>query len=164
MKPGKKIYRYCFNPLCTLLLIAVFIVNPCTIWAQVQIEGKVIEDNTSPVPFASVKLTSQNRVSVTDGEGHFVLRLQSLKNTDTIIISSVGYENLILPAASALKKHEFILKAFTKKMETVTVRSFTREDVAGAKSDIVGITGAGIPAIPALRSGGPLRWAMMNTR
>jgi len=79
-------------------------------------------------PFATVKIIGQTNGSVTDGEGNFILRISSLKNTDTIIISSVGFENLKLPAAKALKKHEFILTAFTKKIRLKISRMYQKHE------------------------------------
>jgi hypothetical protein len=106
--------------------------------AQVVIRGRIMEEDSNPVPFASIKLLKQTAGSVSDTAGNFLLRVASLKENDTLVISSVGYESLKTPVSKALKNHEFILKGKSKNLETVIVRSFSKEDVAGAKIETVG--------------------------
>lgn len=117
--------------LCILLQSSVLL-------AQVRIEGNILEEDSQPVPFASVKLSNHTEGVISDASGFFSLRLFSIKNTDTLLISSVGHETLKIPVLKAPQKGQYILKAYAKKMETVVLRSFGKEDMAGAKSDIVG--------------------------
>lgn len=119
-------------------LFSWFILLPGTICSQVKIEGRVLEEHNYPVPYATVKLLNHSKGMVSDTAGFFSLRLYALKNTDTLLISSVGYESLKIPALKAAKKGQYILKASSKKMEAVVVRSFGKEDVAGAKLNQVG--------------------------
>lgn len=106
--------------------------------AQVKIEGVVLQENNSPVPYASIKLLNHQEGIVSDNNGNFQLKVLSIKNSDTLLISSVGYETLKIPLQKAAKKDKYILKAYSQKMEAVIVRSFGKEDIAGAKKDIVG--------------------------
>ncbi len=119
-------------------IIAVCIFCSAAAIAQPAIEGKVLEDNNAPVPFATIKLLERSSGIVSDATGYFSLPARGLKQNDTLLITSVGYETLKIPARSALQIHAFILKPYSKKMETVIVRSFGKEDVAGAKSETVG--------------------------
>lgn len=118
-------------------VILLFIFSQ-TALAQLKIEGKVVEENDKAVPYASIKLANENEGIVTDSSGNFIFRIPAHKKNDTILISSVGYEPLKIPVAGVTKKARYILKSYSKKLETVVVRSFSKEDVAGAKSDNVG--------------------------
>lgn len=122
----------------TILLIAVYCLIPAQSHAQIMLKGKVMEEDADPVPYASVKLLNQSSGSITDTAGNFSLAVYSSKQNDTLLITSVGYESLKIPVSSALKNHNFILKSSTQKMEGVIVKSFGKEDIAGAKTEIVG--------------------------
>lgn len=126
---------------CTVVirsLLLFSLLQPVLLYSQVKIEGKVLEEHNNPVPYATVKLLNHTEGVISDASGFFTLHLNGLKNSDTILISSIGYEPLKIPALKVAKKGQYILKAYSKKMETVVVRSFGKEDVAGAKTDNVG--------------------------
>lgn len=106
--------------------------------AQIKIEGKVIESEDHPIPNASIKVTNHNEGIVSNGEGFFSFRVRSVTASDTLIISSVGYQPLKIPVLNAVKKGRFVLQPFSTSMETVVVRSFGKEDIAGVKTDKVG--------------------------
>lgn len=120
--------------------IVVFILlQNSKVYSQVNIGGKIVEEDNSPVPFASVKLMKQPEGIISDNAGNFSLNVSSVKNNDTLIITSIGHEVLKIPARMALSsKQHYILKQVSRKLENVTVRSFTKEAVDGAKTDIVG--------------------------
>ncbi|MEP7256521.1 MAG: carboxypeptidase-like regulatory domain-containing protein [Ferruginibacter sp.] len=135
------LYKSMISSVSPKVIIAVslfFLLLPGKIYAQVTIRGKVMEEDSNPVPYASIKLLKQTSGSVTDTAGNFSLRIASLKENDTLLISSVGYESLKTPVSKALKNHEFTLKANPRNLEAVVVRSFSKEDVAGAKIETVG--------------------------
>lgn len=111
---------------------------PGRIYSQATIWGRVLEEDSNPVPYASIKLLKQISGSVTDTGGNFSLHIPKLKENDTLVISSIGYESFKTPVSKALKDHQFTLKANSKNLETVVVRSFSKEDVAGAKVETVG--------------------------
>ena len=119
----------------TFFSVFIFILPVC---AQQKIQGKVIQENNKAVPFATLRLASESKYIITDSAGNFTLYLPSHKQNDTLLISSVGFEPLRVPLVSAAGNGKYILKTFSQKMETVVVRSFSKEDVAGAKSDNVG--------------------------
>ncbi|MGG9962890.1 carboxypeptidase-like regulatory domain-containing protein [Ferruginibacter sp. SUN106] len=115
----------------------VFIISSSQ--AQTSIKGKVLyEKDGKPAPFASVKLINRSNGTVSDTAGNFSLPVRNYKQTDTILITSVGYENLKLPVQQAIRLHEFKLQESQKVMESVVIRSFSKEEVAGAKNETVG--------------------------
>jgi hypothetical protein len=121
-----------------LLLLGVYVLIPEAAISQVTIKGKVTEENETPIPYASVKLMHHTSGIVTDTAGYFKLSISASKQNDTIVISSIGYESLYIPVRSALKNSGFILKSSNQKMDAVVIKSFGKEDIAGAQSEIVG--------------------------
>ena len=123
----------------TIALFLLFNVAFTATLAQSVIKGKIIyAKDGKPAAFASVKLISRATGSVSDVAGDFSLSAHNLKPNDTILISSVGYENLKIPAQKALALSEFSLQESLKTMESVVVRSFKKEEIAGAKTESVG--------------------------
>lgn len=106
--------------------------------AQQKLQGKIVQENNKAVPFATIRLASESKYIISDSTGNFSLFVPQHKQNDTLLISSVGFEPLKVPLAGAQGNGRYILKTFSQKMETVVVRSFGKEDVAGAKSDNVG--------------------------
>lgn len=121
-----------------LLMLGVSVLIPAASISQGTIKGKVTEENTTPIPFASVKLMHHPSGIVTDTAGYFKLTISASKQNDTIVISYVGYESLYISVRSALKNPVFILKSNNQKMDAVVIKSFGKEDIAGAQSEIVG--------------------------
>ena len=65
--------------------------------AQSTVQGTVYgADDKQPLPFVTVAVYATTNGTITDVAGKF--SLQSVKTTDTIIFSFVGYETLRLPA------------------------------------------------------------------
>ncbi|NOT94525.1 carboxypeptidase-like regulatory domain-containing protein [Ferruginibacter sp.] len=123
------------------LIISAVLVFSITFkgYAQTIIKGKILyAKDAKPAAFASVKLLTRDAGSVSDASGNFILVLKNIRKNDTLLISSVGYESLKIPAQKALLRSEFILQQAEKTMESVIIRSFSQEDVVGAKSEIVG--------------------------
>jgi hypothetical protein len=120
------------------LFVAIAMMFPTQAFSQMMVKGKVTEEDTDPIPYASVKLMHHTSGIVTDTAGNFKLTVPSSKQNDTIIISSVGYESLKIPVRSAIKKQAFILKTSAAKMDAVIIKSFGKESIAGAQSEIVG--------------------------
>jgi CarboxypepD_reg-like domain len=107
--------------------------------AQTSIRGKILyAKDGKPAAFASVKLISRSNGAISDTSGNFSLPVRNLKQADTVLITSVGYENLKLPVQQAIQLREFKLVESQKIMESVIIRSFSKEEVAGAKNETVG--------------------------
>jgi len=107
--------------------------------AQSLIKGKIIyEKDGKPAAFASVKLMRENTGTISDATGNFSMDIHHLKQPDTLLISSVGYEDLKISVQKAAQLAEFKLQESQKMLESVIIRSFKKEEIAGAKSEIVG--------------------------
>ncbi len=138
MNPGRLIC--CSFVFKTAITVLIFILTPgLKTHAQEILKGKIIyEKDSTPIPYASIKLLNHTSGSISDTSGNFTLILPALKQSDTLLISSVGFESLKIPAKKALLKSKFALQGFSKNLESVIVRSFSKEEIAGAKSEIVG--------------------------
>jgi hypothetical protein len=103
------------------------------------IKGKIISANDKkPAAFASIKLLNRTSGCVSDAAGNFLLPVHTLRSTDTLLISLVGYDNLKIAAKKAVTQAEFTLQQSQKTLDAVVVRSFSKEEIAGAKTEIVG--------------------------
>jgi hypothetical protein len=126
----------------TKLIIFVFLffsVSCNEVYAQGLLKGKIIyAKDAKPAAFASVKLINHAAGSVSDATGNFSLVLPALKSTDTLLITSIGYENLKIPAQKAALLTPFILLESLKTLDAVIIRSFSKEEITGTKSEIVG--------------------------
>lgn len=126
------ILHFFLRTVTILLFIA-----PHYTYAQTTINGKVFyEKDDAPAAFANIQLNDRSLGTMTDGNGNFKMNIVHLKNTDSIIISSVGYESIKLPVKAALKKSEYKLKEVVKNMEGVTV--FNSHQTMGLMSQTVG--------------------------
>jgi hypothetical protein len=120
------------------IISSVFLFFARPLLAQLAIKGKIINADGKPAAFASVKLIDRSNGTVSDAAGNFALVMHSLKQNDTLLISSVGYENFKIPAQKATQLSEFRLQEAQKTLESVVVRSFSKEEIAGAKTENVG--------------------------
>src|SRR4051812_30367389 len=80
------------------IISSVFLFFARPLLAQLAIKGKIINADGKPAAFASVKLIDRSNGTVSDAAGNFALVMHSLKQNDTLLISSVGYENFKIPA------------------------------------------------------------------
>ena len=123
----------------SVLFFLFFSIFCSSVNAQSAIKGKIISAKDGrAAAFASVKLISRDNGTISDSSGNFSLPARGLKQTDTLIISLIGYEALKIPAHKALSQSEFTLQLMQKTMESVVIRSFSKEEIAGAKSEVVG--------------------------
>jgi hypothetical protein len=97
------------------------------------LKGKIInKQDSTPIPFASVKLINQNEGTLSDGSGNFLIYISNIKKEDTVFISSVGYDTLIIPLSKAITASEFVLIKNIKTLETVIVKSFSNYQTFGS--------------------------------
>ena len=123
-----------------LLILIICIVAPERTFSQATMKGRVIyRKDARPAARASVSLLRKNKVIMTDEAGNFLLRMPpGTRNNDTLVISSVGYENLILPVKEAMYRTDFVLTEFSKNLTPVTVKYFTSHEVIGTTRESVG--------------------------
>ncbi|MBS1755628.1 MAG: carboxypeptidase-like regulatory domain-containing protein [Ferruginibacter sp.] len=120
-----------------LLTVSIFFSSFQFLFAQTIINGTVLyEKDDTPAAYANIELNDRSAGTMTDNNGNFKINISHAKNTDSIIISSVGYESIKLPVKVALKKSQYKLKELVKSMEGVTV--FKSHETMGIISQTVG--------------------------
>jgi hypothetical protein len=69
--------------------------------AMLEIRGRVLDRNTlQPVPFANICLVGKSIGTVANLEGNFLMKINSRHLQDSLGISCMGYERLIIPITS----------------------------------------------------------------
>lgn len=77
----------------------IFLITPILALTQTSFKGIIINSKTKTgVSFATVGLVKENIGTNADEEGRFTLSSINKKQNDTLLISSVGYETLEIPA------------------------------------------------------------------
>jgi len=113
----------------------VFVIIPVMVHAQVSFKGRVIyKADAAPAAFATIEILHRNVHTLTNFAGNFSLQIPNSKGTDTVVISSVGYQTIRLPLSVAAKRSEFVLSEIVKNMEGVTLRPL----IIGSTSETVG--------------------------
>jgi len=118
---------------------AVFLFSffPAISFSQSEIEGIILsEEDNSPVSYASIGVKNKAAGCVSDATGKFSLKLPiSIKETDSVIISSVGFERTGFTIASIPQTKQIHLKALGKILKPVVVKSHFRERNIGMKNE-----------------------------
>ena len=84
-----------------ILSVAIYLLTVCDTAAQTIVEGVVLDAETKePVPYTIVGDPTQNKYSVTDSKGQFILKLKI--EADSIIARHVAYETV------RIKTNQFI--------------------------------------------------------
>ena len=131
------------------------ILFPSLSFSQSSITGTIKDKKGLVVPFANIRLKQSKLMVLSNEEGVFKLN-SNFTGNDTLVISSIGYEELISPILLENKVYNliFILKPFGKELEEVVITAGTIEannersvavlkpldivTTAGAQGDIVG--------------------------
>ncbi len=102
----------------------------------IEVRGKVLDENGTPLPGASIKLKNASTGTSTDAEGNFVLSLPN--NQGTVVISFVGYENVELPVGPNLGtitlKREIVA---TDEIVVIGYGTSRKKDLTGSVSSVV---------------------------
>ena len=108
-------------------------------FSQFTIKGKVVyaKENRNATG-ASIGLLGKKQGTQADESGNFSFHIPAVRNNDTLVISSIGYEDLIMPVRDAQKKKLFELTALHKSLAPVIVKSFSTRDVVGSTIESVG--------------------------
>ncbi len=92
------------------------------------LSGKVIEERKDdPVAYASVSVLNKPIGTITNGDGEFLLKLHPDYILDTLVISCMGYAQIILPAARVLDEDIFVMKPVSIRIREVKVTATTPE-------------------------------------
>ena len=87
------------------------------------ISGTVEDAHTGyPLPFASVSLKNSSFSNVANSEGHFSFKFPDSFLNDSIIISYLGYRNILLPVSDFIGKRNKKIKLVPT---TIDIRSIT---------------------------------------
>ncbi|MCX7546689.1 DUF5686 family protein [Xanthomarina sp. F1114] len=112
------------------LLVLLFCLSTCFLFAQTKVSGKVFDENNDPVAYANIIFKNSSEGTITDENGTFYLESDS--TWDTLIVSFIGYESIeyplvkkvnynlsfnIIEAASALSEVLIISGKQSKKAE-----------------------------------------------
>ena len=124
--------------LTTIILITgLLLSSPAT--AQNNIRGNVIyQRDARPASGASVILVRKQRMVVTDEDGNFSIRIPPGAKADTLLITSVGYHDILIPVSEAMRRKQFTLTDLNRSMPPVVVRSFTSREIFGDRRESVG--------------------------
>lgn len=118
----------------TLLLLCFSI----TAQAQQSVKGKIFNHKGNPVTAASIILQGRAGGYASDKEGKFSIPGRILNNSDTLVITSIGYKTLRIPAATARAQKEFFLEEEAQTLEPVTVKNYTNQASEGSTSEKTG--------------------------
>lgn len=118
-----------------IAVLFFFVSSHC--FPQLNLKGKIInESDNKPVPYAFVGIKDKKAGGVTDSSGNFQISLPGfIKKNDTVIISSIGFESVKMAVNTAISQSEFKLKAFSKSLEMVTVKSYLNENAIGMNTE-----------------------------
>ncbi|MFV0591536.1 MAG: carboxypeptidase-like regulatory domain-containing protein [Draconibacterium sp.] len=90
------------------------------------LSGKLVEDRKGkPVPYASVSVFNKPIGTISNTDGDFLLKLHPNNINDTVVISSMGYNQILLPAFKLLDEDLFILKPVSIRLKEVTVTAIS---------------------------------------
>ncbi len=114
-----------------ILIIFVIIFNNVISSAQqdtshyFQAEGRIVNSKTGdPVVYADLIFLGTNRGTVANIDGEFTLKITKNETADSLIISSIGYENRIINITALKKKNNLIkLNPATVQLSEVSIRS-----------------------------------------
>ncbi len=78
----------------------------------IELKGRILDiHNRKPIPFVNVWILSKGTGTVTNLEGYFSLKINSLYLNDTIGISCMGYKRILLPVTDFIAESKDIFLA-----------------------------------------------------
>jgi hypothetical protein len=118
-------------------LFIIFFFVPVVGFSQYEVKGRVVsDDDSSPVSYASVGIKNKEAGCIADSSGHFTLILPAfVKATDSLIISSIGYERSGFMVAKVKTVKEFRLKNSSTSLNNVIINSHFKELKLGNAKD-----------------------------
>lgn len=123
----------------TSLILALLLALPILgISQKLFISGTLLDQSTSqPIPFANIYNKHNGQGTLSNLDGYFVLG--NVKATDTIVLSFIGYEKLILIPSESIIDTTLMMVAKHERLKEVTVMaddSYLYEMVAKCKKNI----------------------------
>lgn len=122
---------------CPSLAVLLALILPQALHAQNEIRGRVIsEESNTPIAYASIGIKNKEAGCVADSAGNFVLNMPGfVKPTDSVIISSIGYERTGFVVMKFKAQKEFRLKNANQNLNNVIVSSHFKEMKFGNAKD-----------------------------
>jgi hypothetical protein len=94
------------------------------------LSGKLVENRKGlPVKYASVSILNKPVGTISNTDGEFLLKIHPENIKDTVIISCMGYAQLILPAYKLLDDDLFILYPVSIRIKEVRVTAITPNQI-----------------------------------
>ena len=95
-------------------------------FSQMTLTGKIkSKGEESPIPYATIGVKGKNAGTVADAKGRFHLYCPHfVKQTDTVVITSIGFQSLEIPVNGAVGKEEFEMEVEAKELPPVSVFTF----------------------------------------
>ena len=86
------------------------------------ISARIIDDKKGdPITYASVSILRKPIGTITNTDGDFLLKIHPDNIRDTIIISSMGFEQILLPAYELLDEDLIVMNTFSIRIKEVKV-------------------------------------------
>ena len=106
-----------------LLILSWVLIHSVGLSAQVLLEGKVLgEDDGQPLIGAHIYLLSDwQKGAITDVEGEFSLTLDTLNDSDSLLVSFMGYQERIIAARVVKDRSAVTLRPSRQMTEAVVV-------------------------------------------
>ncbi len=71
--------------------------------------GKVVDIQTrAPLVYAEVMVQGENTATITNSQGEFVIKVGKQSGAKNLVISHLGYKNLVVPLSSLKPKHNIL--------------------------------------------------------
>ena len=119
------------------LITLTYLLLPLFTLCQTVVKGRVIsDDDSSPIAYASIGIKNREAGCVADSSGNFILELPAfVKQTDSLIISSIGYERSGFVVGKVKSSKEFRLKGASRDLKAVIINSHFKEMKFGNAKD-----------------------------
>ncbi len=122
------------NNLKLLLLYAIFIMVPCSLYAQTKLSGYILNKDNQPIQGASVVAETTKQATSSDASGYFELD----RTTGIIVVKYLGYTTQTIEIGDKVS-FSIKLEPSAESIEDVVVVGYgtqSRRNVTGAVSDI----------------------------
>ena len=94
------------------------------------LKGKIIEERRdNPIAYASVSVLNKPIGTISNKDGDFLLKLHPDRIRDTVVISCMGYAQIVLPAYKLLDEDLFVMRTIAIRIKEVQVTSVSVERI-----------------------------------
>ncbi|MBK6283350.1 MAG: carboxypeptidase-like regulatory domain-containing protein [Draconibacterium sp.] len=92
------------------------------------LSGKIVDNKKGdPIKYASISLLNKPIGTITNVDGNFILKIHPNFIRDTIVISCMGYIQLLIPAYKILDEDVIVMNSFSIRIKEVKVVATTPE-------------------------------------